>query len=68
MKLAKTAAVREFCGVGDIVVEIDGEAELVGRQSLKLLSAKYDGGNDRTDLMAKDLVKNYPYYYVGSTN
>jgi len=43
--LAKTAAARELCGVGDIVVEIDGLGELIGRQSLGVLSLGYDGGS-----------------------
>ena len=43
--MAKIAAVRELCGDGDIVVEIDGNAEMVGRQGLNLVSVMYDGGS-----------------------
>lgn len=51
--MSRTSLVRELCGDGDIVIDMDAGSSFVGRQALGVISAVYDGGYNRVEVMGK---------------
>ena len=57
--IAKLSIIRETCGDGDIVIDIDATSQFVGRQVLGVISSVYDGGSQRILSIPIDQVDRY---------